>query len=208
MIASETGAHAFCAALVDRAAVERLEFFARRLAEENGRQNLVSEASLKYIWRRHIADSLQLLAYVPRETSPWLDLGTGAGPPGLIVAIARPDIAMNLIESRKRRAEWLRAVSEELALVHCRVIDRRLEDVEPLSARVISARAFAPLPRLLRLSARFSTPRTVWLLPKGRSAAQELQSQPISVRRMFHVKPSLTDQDAGILIGQGRPIVE
>jgi 16S rRNA (guanine527-N7)-methyltransferase len=70
---------------------------------------------------------------------------------------------------------------------------------------VICARAFAPLEKLLSLSARFSTHDTVWLLPKGRSAAQELQEQPESIRAMFHVEQSRTDPEAGIVIGQGRP---
>jgi len=80
-------------------------------------------------------------------------------------------------------------------------VGSRLELVETVPTSVISARAFAPLPKLLDLSARFSTGQTVFVLPKGRSAAQELQSLPKKVRKMFHVEQSLTDADAGIIVG-------
>jgi 16S rRNA (guanine527-N7)-methyltransferase len=207
MIASEDAARAYCATLVDTDAMARLERYVTMLAEENRRQNLVSSASLGQVWQRHIADSLQLLAHVPRGKATWLDLGSGAGPPGLVIAIAMPDLAVSLVESRKRRAEWLNAVAQVLELRHCRAIADRLEDVAPFEAAVISARAFAPLQKLLKLSARFSTPDTVWLLPKGRSAAKELAEQGAGIQAMFHVEQSLTDPQAGLLIGRGRPAV-
>jgi 16S rRNA (guanine527-N7)-methyltransferase len=83
----------------------------------------------------------------------------------------------------------------------------RLENVESFPAGAITARAFAPLGKLLNLSARFSTQDTIWLLPKGRSAAQELSGQPDGVQALFHVKQSQTDPEGGILIGRGTPYV-
>ena len=203
MIEGEDTARRFCAERVDDVGMARLELFAARLAEENGRQNLVSTASLEAIWQRHFADSLQLLDPVPRRTAPWLDLGSGAGIPGLAIACARPDDTIILIESRKRRVEWLIRAAEELALSNCRIFGSRLENVETFPAAVITARAFAPLGKLLDLSARFSTRDTIWLLPKGRSAAQELSQQPPGVRALFHVEQSLTDPEGGILLGRG-----
>ncbi|HYD24676.1 MAG TPA: 16S rRNA (guanine(527)-N(7))-methyltransferase RsmG [Croceibacterium sp.] len=205
MIDSEEAARRFCAERVGPAAMARLEALATKLAEENARQNLVSAASLALIWQRHFADSLQLLDHVPRETGPWLDLGSGAGFPGVPLAIARPDTAMILVESRKRRVDWLVRVASELKLENCRVIGRRLEKVDSFPAGAITARAFAPLDKLLALSARFSTPSTLWLLPKGRSAAQELLDQRREVREMFHVEQSRTDPGGGILVGRGTP---
>jgi 16S rRNA (guanine527-N7)-methyltransferase len=205
MIASEAEARAFCAARTDPAGVARLDRLAGLLVQENERQNLVSAASLGSLWQRHFADSLQLLDYVPRETSRWLDLGTGAGFPGLALASARPDAAFVLVESRKRRVDWLTRAAEALALDNCRIVGARVENVETFAAGAITARAFAPLGKLLRLSARFSTPSTFWLLPKGRSAAQELAEQPAAVRAMFHVEHSATDAGGGILVGQGAP---
>ena len=208
MIASETEARDWLRTLpeCDATAMQRLERLAVMLAEENGRQNLVSASSLAAIWRRHTADSAQLLAHVPRETgSPWLDLGSGAGFPGLVIAALRPEIRVVMVESRPLRAEWLERVRLDLGLDQASVIGQRLELIETASYRAISARAFAPLDRLLRLSARFSTGETCWLLPKGRSAQQELQSLR-GWQHMFHVEQSLTDSDAGIIIGtlQGR----
>lgn len=203
MIASEADAAAWIRGLpdCDAGAMARLEHLVALLAEENTRQNLVSAASLSEVWRRHIADSAQLLTYVPRGTSPWLDLGTGAGFPGLVVAALCPERDVILVESRKRRIEWLEHAARALALERVTVAGARLEDVPDRHAGVISARAFAPLDRLLALSARFSTSDTIWLLPKGRSAQQELQALR-GWNHTFHVEQSLTDSDAGVIVGR------
>lgn len=202
---NEDQAREFCASRGDGGVIDRMERFVSMLAEENARQNLVSSASLEQVWSRHIADSLQLLDHVPRETSPWLDLGTGAGFPGLAIAIALPDTEVVMVESRKRRVEFLQNVCNTLGLHHARVIGSRLETAASFDAAIISARAFAPLEKLLELSARFSTPSTAWLLPKGRSAAQELHSQSPAIQAMFHVERSATDPDAALLVGKGKP---
>jgi 16S rRNA (guanine527-N7)-methyltransferase len=202
VIADEIEARAWLQQLpeCDAAAMARLEHLVLLLAEENQRQNLVSAASLGEVWRRHIADSAQLLLHVPRGTSPWLDLGTGAGFPGLAIAALRPDDEVLLIESRRRRIEWLEHAAVELGLSRVTVHGARLEDVPSRNVAVISARAFAPLDRLLELSARFSTSDTIWLLPKGRSAHQEL-AMLRGWNHMFHVEQSLTDSEAGVIVG-------
>lgn len=203
ILADEAQARAWLTALPewDAAAAARLDLLVRLLAEENAVQNLVSAVSLGEVWRRHIADSAQLLMHVPRETSsPWLDLGTGAGFPGLVIAALRPECEVLMVESRARRIDWLERARIAMGLERARVIGARLEQVETRTVRAISARAFAPLPRLLELSARFSTADTLWLLPKGRSAAQELQDLR-GWRHMFHVEQSLTDAEAGVILG-------
>lgn len=208
MIENEEAARAFCAERCDAAAIVRLEQFAALLADENARQNLVSAASLQSVWQRHLADSVQLLDHVPREASgasPWLDLGSGAGMPGLVLALARPDLRIGLVESRRMRIDWLEGITRHFALANCTIHGSRLENVESHDVGVITARAFAPLGKLLNLSARFSTHSTRWVLPKGRSGAQELAMQPAQIRSMFHVEQSQTDPEAGILIGTGRP---
>lgn len=185
----------------DAAAMARLSQLALLLAEENTRQNLVSAASLAHVWQRHFADSAQLLTLIPDQTSgTWLDLGTGAGFPGLVIAILRPDLEVVMVESRARRVEWLRRVAETLGLAKARVVGQRLELVESFTASVISARAFAPLDRLLELSVRFSTSDTIWLLPKGRSARDEVDRLS-GWAHTFHVEQSLTDPDAGVIVG-------
>lgn len=186
----------------DADAEVRLELLLTMLAEENRAQNLVAAASLETAWLRHIADSAQLLRLVPRETSaPWLDLGTGAGFPGLVISALRPGLPVHLVESRARRVEWLKRAAAALGLRNVTVHGMRLEQVESFPAGIISARAFAPLPRLLALSVRFSTTDTAWLLPKGRSAAHEL-AELRGWNHVFHVEQSLTDPHAGIIVGQ------
>jgi 16S rRNA (guanine527-N7)-methyltransferase len=205
MIETEETARAIVTEWADQAALERLDRLVALLAEENARQNLIAATSLPRVWQRHLADSAQLLAHVSRETAgqgAWLDLGTGAGFPGLVIAALRPEWDVRLVESRRRRCEWLERARSALGLPRCQVIAARVEAVESFAASVISARAFAPLPKLLDLSTRFSTGRTLWLLPKGRSAAQELAALPESKRRMFHVEQSLTDPEAGIVVGR------
>ncbi len=185
--------------------MDRLDRLVHMLAAENERQNLIARDSIPHIWQRHIADSAQLLAHVPRETTGiWLDLGTGAGFPGLVIAAMRPQWPVKLVESRKRRIEWLSEAVDGLELVCCEVVGMKLEKLESFPASVISARAFAPMPRLIDLSARFSTSDTLWLLPKGRSAAHDLETLPRRLRAMFHVEQSVTDGEAGILIGHLR----
>lgn len=203
MIVDEDTAKAWVRALpeCDAAAWDKLERLLPMLVVENGRQNLVAKASIPHIWQRHVSDSAQLLLHVPRETSvTWLDLGTGAGFPGIIVSALRRNTQMTMVESRSRRVDWLQRVIDELELTNARVVGSRLEKVPSSNYDVISARAFAPLEALMALSARFSTIATTWVLPKGQSAAQELQELR-GWRHSFHVEPSLTDPIAGIVVG-------
>lgn len=206
MIVTEDEARAYVAGLTDAAGMARLEAFAALVIAENQQQNLIAKPTEPHIWQRHIADSAQLLENVSRETlganagGPWLDLGSGPGFPGLVIAALCPNMPVVLVESRARRVQFLESAIAALDLRKCRVEGQRLERVKPFPARAISARAFAPLPKLLELSAPFSTSATRYVLPKGRSAAQELEALKPSIRAMFHVKHSLTDPDAGIIV--------
>jgi 16S rRNA (guanine527-N7)-methyltransferase len=206
VIITEAEARAYVAGLTDETGMARIEAFAVLVLAENQRQNLIAKATEPHIWQRHIADSAQLIENVSRETlgpnavGPWLDLGSGPGFPGLVIAALCPNMPVVLVESRARRAAFLESAIAALGLTKCRVEGQRLECVTPFSARAISARAFAPLPKLLSLSAPFSTRATVYVLPKGRSAAQELDAVKPAIRAMFHVKHSLTDPEAGIIV--------
>ncbi len=203
MIASEGDARSYVTQLSNEQAIARLDILVEELLRENELQNLVAKATLPAMWQRHIADSAQLLEFCD-AAAPWLDLGSGAGFPGLVIAAMRPELPVILVESRRRRVDWLERSAARMELANCRVEGRRLEQVEAFPAGVISARAFAPLDRLLALSARFSTSRTHWVLPKGRSAEQEVLGLPKGRNSMFHVKQSLTDPEAGIIVGRGK----
>lgn len=190
---------------VSRETWQRLEGFLALLAEEMLHQNLISKSSADHVWDRHVVDSAQLLQHAPKGSIDkiWMDLGTGAGFPGIIMAILS-DYKVQMVESRARRIAFLETVVEKLGLTDkALVFGDRLENVETHNVDVISARAFAPLPRLLSLSHRFSTENTVWLLPKGKNAVRELKGLSPKRQKMFHVEQSLTDPDAGILVGIG-----
>lgn len=187
---------------VPRETLQRLEAFVAMLREENQRQNLVSAASLDIIWTRHILDSAQLIAFAPEQTQSWLDLGTGAGFPGLIVALLQRSKVV-MVESRKLRADFLdRAVAllgiEERATIVCAGIEK----FEAAPFDVISARAFAPLDRIFTLAERFAATRTRWILPKGRNAKSELDAALASWQGGFRLEPSLTDPDARIIVAE------
>jgi 16S rRNA (guanine527-N7)-methyltransferase len=180
---------------------ERLEAFVAFLKAEAAQQNLISATTIDSIWARHMVDSAQLLSFAPPK-GRWLDLGSGAGFPGIVVALLSSH-HVTLVESRGRRIDYLNRAIALLDLEdRTTVAAMPLERLETAPYSVISARAFAPLPRLLDLSARFSTAKTRWLLPKGRNAVKELHEAHGRWNLDFTVEPSITDSEAGILVGQ------
>ncbi len=196
---------------VSRETLALLQRFAEFLIEETQHQNLISASTLDKLWARHIVDSAQLLLCADEQFAPetrWLDLGSGAGFPGLIVAILAP-FSVTLVESRARRIDYLeRAVALLNLQDRVTVAGCALEKMEGREFDVISARAFAPLPRLLNKAARFSTDNTLWLLPKGENAVTELKEvekdRNWRGQLNFDVQPSVTSGKAGILCGRLR----
>ena len=185
---------------VPRETFDRLEGFASLLTAEAGQQNLVAASTLPTIWARHIADSAQLLTLADGHPRSWIDLGSGAGFPGLIVA-ALSDMRVTLVDSRKKRVAFLADAAELLGVsgrisLHC----SRVEALADAKFDAISARAFAPLERLLPIASRFARPDTIWLLPKGRSAVSELEAVRGSWQGAFRIEPSITDPDAAIIV--------
>jgi 16S rRNA (guanine527-N7)-methyltransferase len=186
---------------VSRETMERLDRFAALLRDENERQNLVSRASLDHLWLRHIADSAQLLRFAPSPAATWVDLGTGAGFPGLIVALLHQG-PVTLVEERRLRADFLHRAAESLG-VAVDIIAAKAERIPRRPFDVISARAFAPLGRLLQLGTGLSTAKSVWLLPKGRGAQTELEALDPSWQGDFRLEPSVTDSEARIIVAEG-----
>lgn len=187
---------------VPRGTLERLDAFVAYLAEENGRQNLVSRPSLNTVWSRHILDSAQLLRFTAAVDPKWLDLGTGAGFPGLIAAVLSPG-RFTLVEARRLRVDFLSRSAELLGVSdRTTILLGKVEAVQTNAYDVISARAFAPLGKLLALAERFSTRDTLWLLPKGRNAKSELDAIRSSWQGDFRLEPSLTDPDAHIIVAR------
>lgn len=184
---------------VSHETMSRLDGFADLLRAENERQNLVSRGTLDQLWLRHIADSAQLLRFAPAGGS-WVDLGTGAGFPGLIAAILH-DGPVTLVEERRLRADFLRHAAEGLD-VRVEILHARAQRVPSRPFDVISARAFAPLEKLLSLGTAFSTQKSLWLLPKGRNAETELAALDPSWQGDFRLEPSVTDAEAQIIVAE------
>jgi 16S rRNA (guanine527-N7)-methyltransferase len=187
---------------VPRETLERLRDFIAFLKIEAETQNLIAWSTLETIWTRHIVDSAQLVPLACSPTSTWLDLGSGAGFPGLIVA-AIAGHHVTLVEERRKRVEFLTSAVEVLGVAGTTTIYHgRAESLASGSYDVISARAFAPLPKLLAIAGRLSSPQTMWLLPKGRGAQAELDAAGITWQGDFRLEPSVTDPDSAILVAR------
>lgn len=187
---------------VSRETLDRLEVLARELARWQAIKNLVGPATLDEVWSRHILDSLQLLTLAP-DAKTWLDLGSGAGFPGLVVAIAGAErgLRVTLVESNDRKCAFLRHVAR-LTGAPVSVHAARLETVVPGLAGqvdVVSARALAPLGQLLAWTEPLLTTGTVGLFPKGRDLRSELTQAGTSWTFQSEILPSCTDSEAGIL---------
>lgn len=189
----------------DRFGVSRetlLHHFLEAVIEESTRQNLIAGATIPRIWQRHVVDSAQL---VPLSKGAgdglWIDIGTGAGFPGLVAAILT-DRPVLLIEPRRKRAEFLERSVLLLGLaLRVRVAQGKAENIQA-SATVISARAVAALPALFSVAHHLSTPNTLWLLPKRRSAQAEVAAAKAAWQGTFHVEQSLTDPDSFIVVAE------
>jgi 16S rRNA (guanine527-N7)-methyltransferase len=178
-------------------AEDRLRRFAGLLLRWNTTLNLIAARDADVVWERHIADSLQLVPMIPTGVTRAVDLGTGGGFPGLVLAIAT-GATFDLIESDHRKAAFLRTAVRETgapATVHC----CRIEDATVSPAPLVTARALAPLPRLLKLAAPLLADDGVCLFLKGAKAGEELaaaeQAWTMTVSRV----PSQTSAGGVIL---------
>lgn len=179
-----------------------LDRFVALLLAENERQNLISQSSVDEIWQRHIVDSAQLVRFAPRPDSSWLDIGSGAGLPGLVIAIMTQG-PVTLVEPRKLRADFLQRAAAELGLsdrvtVHAAKVERVTGKFH-----VITARAVGSLKSLLGISQHLSTDKTIWVLPKGKSAQSELDEALHTWQGEFRLEPSETSAEAAILVAAG-----
>lgn len=187
---------------VSRETAERLACYAALLRKWNRAINLVSPTSLDAVWTRHFADSAQLFDLAPSAARSWADLGSGGGFPGLVIAILaaerRPGLHVTLIESDRRKATFLQTVARETGLdVDIRAA--RIEEVPPLGADVLSARALAPLTVLLAHAERHLGPGGVALFPKGARHRDETAEALASWRFEVQTQPSRTEAGAVIL---------
>ena len=161
---------------VSRETFGRVQGYLELLDQWRERINLIGPGEGRHLWRRHVLDSLQLLQYISEDDNSVADLGSGAGFPGLVIACAlaeRPGAMVTLVEKSPRKSEFLRAAGKALGLP-VKVLTIRLEDAPGTHFDVVTARALAPLPKLLGFAASWLKPSGKALLMKGRDTAAEL----------------------------------
>ena len=187
---------------VSRETAETLDLYVAQLKRWQTVKNLVGPATLSEVWHRHIADALQLFALAP-DAKRWLDLGSGAGIPGLILAIAgkgRPDFHVSLVESNARKCAFLSEtarLTDAPVTVHNARIEANVHSLTGID--VVCARALAPLTQLLTWTEPLLTSGTVGLFPKGRDAAAELTEAEDAWTFTRDLIPSRTDSQARIV---------
>ncbi|MBE0413861.1 16S rRNA (guanine(527)-N(7))-methyltransferase RsmG [Yoonia sp.] len=187
---------------VSRETIADLQAFAALVEKWTPRINLISRASVPELWNRHIIDSMQLYLLAPADYQTWVDLGSGGGFPGIVMAIIgkaeQPNAHFTLIESDQRKSSFLRTASRELSLP-VTVIADRIEEVVPQNADIVSARALTSVSGLLPLIHRHLQPDGVALLHKGQRYEAELAEARQSWQFDLEASPSLTDSAARLL---------
>jgi 16S rRNA (guanine527-N7)-methyltransferase len=169
---------------VSRETLDRLRLYVEILGKWTKRINLVAPASMDDVWRRHILDSAQLYTLLPPETKVLVDFGSGAGLPGLILAIMGVE-DVHLIESDTRKATFLQEAAR-LTATTVTIHARRVEAVPLIQADVVTARALARLAILLEYANRFLTARSSCYFLKGANLADELTE----ARKYWHMEAS------------------
>jgi 16S rRNA (guanine527-N7)-methyltransferase len=185
---------------VSRETCQKLEVYVELLTKWNRTINLVSKSTLENVWERHIADSLQVMDMAP-NSGQWVDLGSGGGLPGLIVAAASlessPNRHVTLVESDSRKCAFMAAAANAMGLnvaIQC----RRIEESDATKYDVISARALAPLSDLLELALPYRNEKTVCIFPKGEKADLEMAAAQRNWDVSFDTRQSMTDPLAKI----------
>ncbi len=191
---------------VSRETIERLQTYEALLRQWQKAINLVAPSTLENIWHRHFADSAQLLALAPANAKRWVDLGSGAGFPGLVLAILMAERGhghMALIESDTRKAAFLAEVARRVGVavdIQGTRIEKSATQAKLGPVDVVTARALAPLPRLLDLSAPFFSGPTIGLFLKGREAEAEVEAAKKLWNFKSELRPSLTDAGGRIVV--------
>lgn len=186
---------------ISRETRTKLDLYDILLSKWQASINLVGRSTLPEAETRHFADSLQLLDYIPKDAKALYDLGTGAGFPGLVLAIARPDLKVHLIESDQRKCAFLQTVARETG-VDVAIHTARVENLTLPSPDVVTARALADLRQLLDWTAPWweAWPECRLIFPKGATVDDELIEARDYYSFELEIKPSKTDPKARILL--------
>ena len=184
---------------VSRETVEKLLTYQALVEKWNPAINLVARSTLGALWDRHFSDSAQVYRLAPSAARRWADLGSGGGFPGLVVAILAAgegrDLDVTLVESDQRKAVFLQTVARETG-IRVTVRAERAESLPPMNVDVLSARALAPLEKLLTFAERHLAPGGCALFPKGASHESELQDAIKTANFSYETTTSTTDPNA------------
>lgn len=178
---------------------EQLSAYAALVRKWNPAINLVAPSTLDDLELRHLQDSVQLADMAANSDGAWVDLGSGGGFPAIAVAIRYPEMNLTMLDSDQRKIAFLRTCIRTLGLTRAKAVAARIESHPPLAVANISARALAPLQKLLPLVARHLAPSgTAWLM-KGRGWQAEVEEARHNWHFTLAAHPSITDPDAAIL---------
>ena len=187
---------------VSRETIDRLEVHRDLLKKWNSKINLVSPGTIENSWERHVCDSAQLVSHIDGEVERWTDLGSGGGFPGLIVAAIvkekYPETRVTLVESDQRKCAFLRVAGDAMDL-DVQVIPKRIENLPPSDSQILSARALAPLEKLLSFASLHLNHKGIALLPKGQNWQKEVVEAQRRWRFKYKNHTSVTDPKAAIL---------
>ena len=188
---------------VSRETLIQLDRYADLLGDWQTRMNLVGPSTLPYVWTRHFADSAQLLALAGVGKS-WLDIGAGAGFPGLVLALLDPTAQFTLVESITKKCRFLAEVVEALGLIdRVMIANQRIEALPRQKFDIITARALANLAQLFDWGLPYAGSGTRWILPKGARVAEEVEFAERRFVFNHDLLPSLTDPEARIVLASG-----
>lgn len=186
---------------VSRETKDVLKRYVDLVAKWNPKINLISRSSLDAIWERHIHDSMQLYPLANR-TGEWLDLGSGGGFPGIVVAVmdkhTNNSFSVTLVESDARKCAFLRAAARELEL-SVEIVNERIENLAPQDASIVSARALTDLNGLIAFSHPHLRPNSICLFPKGRSWYEEVEAARNHWKFDYEAVSSETDPASAII---------
>jgi len=188
---------------VSRETFEMLKTYQSLLSEWQKRFNLVSNSSLSNAWERHFIDSVQLWKHIPSDTKNLLDFGSGAGFPGMVLAVVAkektPYLKVGLVESIAKKTLFLKEVANRLN-IDVRIINERIENIPEQKVDVVTSRAMTSLNNLLGYAYRFCKPNTVCIFPKGKKYREELAEAHKHWKFKCQIESSEISEEGKILI--------
>lgn len=183
--------------------IDVLNTYLALLIEWQNKFNLVSKSSIQNAWNRHFLDSAQLSKYIPKEAESLVDFGSGAGFPGMVLAIMSkektPYLKVTLVESIKKKTLYLNEVAQRTS-TEVTIINDRIENIAPQKFDVITSRAMTALNELLKYAEPFCHEKTICVFPKGKSYAEELALAHKNWRFKCRIEPNETSEEGKILI--------